>query len=57
MEVLGEGFIDPGYHRLTLFIWSWNDFDKFRTSPRTTATVSATGARKELLKNDDLPEL
>ena len=42
--VLGEGFIDPGYHRLTQFIW--NGLDKFRTGPRTTPTVSAvTGSR------------
>ena len=32
--VLGEGFIDPSYHPFTPFIW--NDFDKFRTCPRTT---------------------
>ena len=38
---MGEGFIDPSYYRLTQFIW--NDFDKFRTGPRTTPTVSATG--------------
>ena len=39
--VLSEGFIDPSYYRLTPYIW--NDFDKFRTGPRTTPTVSATG--------------
>ena len=36
---MGEGFIDPSYYRLTQLIW--NDFDKFRTGPRTTPTVSA----------------
>ena len=40
VEVLGEGFIDPGYHRLTQFIG--NDLDKFRTGPRTSPTVSRT---------------
>ena len=38
--VLSEGFIDPGYHRLTQFIW--NDFDKFRIGPKTRPTVRAT---------------
>ena len=38
--VLGEGLIDPGYHYVEFI---WNDFDKFRTGPRTTLTVSATG--------------
>ena len=41
--VLGKGCIDPSYYRLTQFIW--NDFDKFRTGPRTTPTVSATRPR------------
>ena len=39
--VLGEGFIDSSYYHLTQFIW--NDFDKFRTGPRSTPTVSAMG--------------
>ena len=45
ISVLGEGFIDPGYHPFTQSIW--DDFDKFRTGPRTTppVTVSATGLR------------
>ena len=37
--VLGEGFIDPGCPPLIQCIW--NDFEKFRTGPRTTPTVSA----------------
>ena len=35
--VLAEGFIDPA----TIVL----DFDKFRTGPRTTLTVSVTGSR------------
>ena len=37
--LLGEGFLNPGYHRFGQFIW--NNFDKFRTTP----TVSVTGLR------------
>ena len=42
---LGEGFIDPGYHRFTQCTCIWNDFEKFRTGSRIIPTVSATGPR------------
>ena len=46
--------IDPGYHRFTQFIWT--DFDKFRTGPRTTPTVNATGPMQDpLLCNPGAP--
>ena len=38
---LGEGFIYPGYHPFTQFIW--NDLDKYRTGRRTAPIVGSTG--------------
>ena len=39
--VLAERFINPSYHRLTQCIW--NDFDRFRTGPRTTPVTDPGG--------------